>query len=321
MLRKIIGGILLCCMLITGLASCSNTRSDFYEKAYTLSSGTLTLWVGRESEDGKKLSEEDTAKLLSESAALFEKYYTALTQGSDIQQLNSDVNFVFDCDEKTVSAVAEAIELCKKIAGRFVPINGAYTSLVMSGDTDEAKLLSALDLGGADMFSAEGTTLKKTKTEARLDLSCYAAGYALDKTAEFLAENKVKCARVSFGDVERVFGAKPDGTAYTVETVTGRSRGCFKITDGALASLSEEKGGISYGGDFTAVTVFATEGRVAQTLSGALMDMTQDEVKSLYKSGNIAFEAVLSLRDGTVMCTDRAEALYIEETTENEKNK
>lgn len=315
---------------VFSVASCGSAESEFYKAEYSTSAGALTLWAAYEHGDGEKTERFEEQKLVSfgsDAAQRFESVYCMLTSGTELSEINGEVNASLDLDAEFLSALGKAFELSSDTGGAYTPAHGAYLKLVKENAATEDAVAASLAHCGTDKFEIGETYVKKTDKDASVDLCTFAAGYALDEAMALLKENGVTHARLSFEGIEAVFGSKPDGKAYTIGIKDdGKTVGYFRITDGCVAEANTEDKGINYSasasnGDFKAVTVFSPSSYAAQALSNVIINMTEQEVNDLYKNANTEFEAVMIKNDGSVVKTERADTgLFIPETSETAKD-
>ena len=323
---------LLCLFLalitVLSLFSCGEDSPVFCKEEYSTSAGTLTLWAAYSHGDGEKaeaFTDEELSEILKKTADRFETVYTMLTKGQALAEVNGETDVILDADEVFLSVLNQAFKLSADTNGAFTPAHGAYTELKKSGNITEEAVAEALSHCGTDKFIIDKTTVRKSDRKAKIDLCSFAAGYALDEALKVLTESGVEHGRLSLGNLEEVFGSKPDGNAYTIGIENdGVTHGYFRITDGCVSSADTDTENLNYAekdGDFTKVTVFASQASTAEALSRVLLNMSEEEAKALYESHALSFEAVMITKDGKTVMTDRAETgLYIEETSETEKD-
>lgn len=317
------GVICLFLALITvfSLASCGEEKKpEYFTESYNTSAGVLTVYAAYANGEDDAFTDEALAKAAKNSADSFETAYEYVAKNATLDFINRESDVILDCDESYLSLVENIFALSEKTNGRFTPAHGAYTAAVKAEDKTDESVSASLKHCGIDKFTFDKTTVRKSDKSAKIDLAAYAAGYALDEALKTVKESGVKSGRISLGNIEAVFGSKPDGDAYNVGVKTG----FFRITDGCVSYVDGSRENPNYTeneGEFSSVSVFAPDAVTADTVALAVYNMTVDEAKALYDGKAFSFEAVMVTKDGKTVMTDRAgNGLYMEETTAEEKN-
>lgn len=233
-------------------------------------------------------------------------------------------------------AVPELLaELCTLSRGVYTASGGAFDITLrplirLWKDSEAAGVLpgttavsDVLALRGMDGLTYDGTTGVLSKGEGvGIDLGGIGKGAAAEKLLEYLGSSGAGYGVISLGGNIALYGAKPDGEAFSVSLRDPAGRG-------TVGDLSLTGGFVSVSGDYEryyeidgkkyhhifdpdtgypaasglhSVAVISGNGAEADALSTALFVMGYGEGMKLYESGGYDFEAVF-ITDGEIMLT------------------
>ena len=318
--------ILTLLLLLLGLPSCKteDKQTDTFFAMGT--SASVTLY-------GTSEGRAEGATLARSLLAELDGLWSRRIADSDIARLNASPTEITDADDRTVSLVRRAIELSELTDGAF-DITLARISELWEhcGEADrlptDAELSPLLAAVGTAALTADGSRIKKPAAVS-LDLGAIAKGETADCLIERLSSVEgLFGGLVSLGSCVAVFGEKPDGTPFRVSIRDPQDRsatvGKLQLAAGRYLSVSGDYerfvmvGGKQYhhiidpstgypsASGLSSVAVIAADGATADALSTALMVMGEERALALYRSGAVAFEAILIRSDGGIVCTDGA---------------
>lgn len=321
--------LLLCAAAVfSSFFACSGEHMpEYYENSYDMGTDVLSVHFAydtmKEDEDGKKIYFTDN-ELDEIFTSCCDIYADALQQTdhtdptTNLYEINQPVNAVFDIDEEITALLKRALALSGVIDRYYQPVFGSVTQLLKENPQPEPALLEeALTHTGTDKIAVEDTSVYKTDALAQVDITTLGNGYALEKIIACLEESPVVYGFVTLGDSAGVFGTKLDETPYEIgilaDTDEASMEGYVNTEAGYVFVVSEALGGaMDYqtgkpaDSDLAKVAVRSDDAVAAGALARALYAMGYDAGQKLYAAGNISFEAVFFLRDGTVEVTDGA---------------
>ena len=190
------------------------------------------------------------------------------------------------------------------------------------------ELGEALSHTGADKFEFSKTSVKKSDTEAMIDMGALCDGYALDAACDFLDDCISAFGTVTFNGIAGVFGKKGEGETFSVEIGNGED-GVFNIKNGYVALVSADfgkacdfKDGV-IDTDVQHIAVYASDARVAAVIASVGYANGSGSVTALYGRDGLSFEAVILKEDGKEVYTKNAKSneLYTPITTTVEEEK
>ena len=315
---------------------------EYYSATFFAMDTEVTVKLAREAgtDENDKVTYHDDSHLsqivkeCANIAAEKEAKLSRTVPDSAVSELNKEADYFLDTDEELLTLIKIAEDYSKFSSGAFDITVGTVTEL-WNVTSDNASVPSdesieeAASHVGYEKLITDGKTLKKTDRKTKIDLGAIGKGYTLGKIIEYLKTTDVAYGLVSFGGNVGTFGAKPNGTKFKVGITdaadTSRVIGYVYISDGYVSVSGDYErffveGGKVYGHifdpstgrpadcDIVSVAVITTDSSGADALSTALFVTGSEGVTQLYDkaaaSGIADFEAVVQLKDGTVLLTD-----------------
>ena len=314
-MKRIICGALCAILTILSLTACTDKKPSVtsFEAMDTLM--TLTVYGDETVGERMKSRIEELDGLLD-----------ATDKNSEIFRLNH---------EKSASVSADAAELLNRSLELSAQLGGSFDLTVFpavqawgftSGeyrvpDSGELKKLSdridyrRVALSGASAVLSENT---------EVDLGAVAKGYAADVCGKLLGESRAQAAVLNLGGTIRLYGAKPDGSRFTVGIADPDNPaayfGYLSLDSGTVATSGGyeryfEKDGRRYihildpetaapvDNGVLSVTVVTDNGADADALSTALFVMGPDKAADYYR-GHSDLDFAILCKDGTLSLTE-----------------
>ena len=254
--------------------------------------------------------EENTLEAVQSLVRQLDDRWSAHSGNSLLGQLNRGEDAKISPEE---AALLERVEeLSLRTGGTFDP-KMRCVSLAW-GFTD-----------GVEHVPAE-QELQTALTDRQWDLGGALKGYAGDRAAELLEEMGAKCALLNLGGNVQTYGAKPDGTPWSIGIQNpngGDPVGTVSVV-GTMAVVTSgdyqryfEKDGVRYHhilnpetgkpaqSGLSSVTVICREGLTADVLSTALFVMGLEKGADFWRQSD-DFEAVFITDDGRIYTTQGA---------------
>ncbi len=342
-MKKKIISILCAALMLTSLASCGKEEekpSEYYSATFFAMDTEVTVKLSRSAgadENGKVTYHDDShlSQIVKECANIAAKTEAKLSRtiaDSAVSELNKETDYFLGTDPEVLMLIKTAEKYSKLSDGAFDVTVGSVTELwnVTSDSAavpSDESIAEAMSHVGYEKLVTDGVTLKKTDRKTKIDLGAIGKGYALGKIMEYLKTTDVSYGLVSFGGNVGTFGTKPNGAKYKVGVTdaadTSRVIGYVYIGEGFVSVSGDYErffveDGKAYGhifdpstgrpaeSDVVSVAVIMNDAAGADALSTALFVMGSDGVTELYgKSASVPdFEAVVQLKDGTVLLTD-----------------
>ncbi len=259
-----------------------------------------------------------------------EKKFSRTFSGSGIYEFNKS------CDGSLLSAdtselIGKAHGMYQNTDGAFSPYLGAITDLwdiknVNPKVPSDEEINAALDNCDARDMVFSDTGLSKQNPDLKLDLGGIAKGESAKNCIEYLKSKGVKNAVISFGgsvacighsersDTDWNIGIKnPFETSQIIGSINVTD--CYIAVSGAYERSFTENGkryhhifdsktGYPAESDIESTAVISKDGAISDGLSTALFVMGKDKALEFYRKGIYEFEAVLIMKDGTVIVTD-----------------
>lgn len=327
--------------LVVSLSSCGRVEEkpeEYYSATFFAMDTEVTVKLARYA--GKDDNDDDVyhddahlSEIVRECANIAAQKEAKLSRtiaASAVSELNKETDYFLDIDGEVLDLIRTSEKYSKMSGGSFDVTVGTVTELwnVTSDDaavpSDDA-IEEALSHVGYEKLITDGTTLKKTDRKTKIDLGAIGKGYALGAIIEYLKTTDAAYGLVSFGGNVGTFGAKPTGSKYKVgiTDAADKSRviGYVYINEGFVSVSGDYErffveDGKVYGhifdpstgrpaeSDVASVAVISNDAAAADALSTALFVAGSDGVFALYKDHAAEFEAVVQLKDGSVVLTD-----------------
>ena len=269
---------------------------------------------------------QDTCALIRDRAEALDQCLSAVDEGSEIYALNHSGTVSLSGD--TLSLIRRSLTLCDALNGSFditvypaVSAWGFTTGDYRVPTADELKTL------------AEHIDWQKVKVDddtvtlpdgMMLDLGAIAKGCLADECTVILDEAEAAGAVLNLGGTIRLYGAKPDGSSFTVgiadpENPAGcfgtlRLDACVVATSGGYERYFERDGktyihildpaaAAPVENGVLSVTIVADEGVVADAYSTALFVMGADRAAEYYRMHS-GFEYILLTDAGAMYVSE-----------------
>ena len=328
-MKKIIS-VLLCVLLCFLFAGCTNGKNDYQEKNFFVMDAVLTvrLWG---CEDRAEVHFDAIGNTLAE----IESALSRTDAESDVSRINRERS-AGDLSPHTLSVLSTAYDVMLATSGAYLPTMGAISDLWKTAGEenalpDSAALQTAL-VAAREGFTLENGVCTLPAAGALLDLGGIGKGYAVDCILDYLANESVKGALVSFGSSVATFGEKEDGSAFRISL---RSPANATATVGMLQAPT---GVLSVSGDYerfvtvngtryhhiidpatgyptasgiSSASVLAESGALSDALSTAFLVMGEESARALLASGAINAEAVFITADGTTSHTAGLDGVFL----------
>lgn len=266
--------------------------------------------------------------LLSDAEALIysiESELSSTLEESDISRLNREGSCTVSAD--TAELISYALNICDRTNGALdisvYPVMLAWgftTSKYRVPSPDEiSNLLQIVDYHNVSLQDNTVTLSNNSK----IDLGSIAKGYTGDRLLALFREHGVKSALINLGGNVQCIGTKPDGSKWRIAISNPDGSGyagileiadCAVITSGGYERYFEKNGvryhhifdpktGYPASGDIISVTIIASSGILADSLSTALFVMGSEKAVELWRASD-DFEAVMILSDGKILITN-----------------
>lgn len=306
-------------IMLFWLVSC--TEQSNYQSEALFSMNTYTV-VTADTTD--KAVFDGVERLLTTT----EQTYSTTINTSLTSKINE--NTTTTVDKEYAEVIRRLICISKTTKGAFNPCLGLITSLWditgkkhIPTDEEICELLPFCDYSSVIVSETE---ILKNNNQTKLDLGAAIKGYAAEKSIEYLKNNGVNNAMISIGGNIAVTGHSENGSRawrvgiknpFNTETIAGY----IDCTDTVISVSGDyerffEKDGVIYHhifdsktgkpaeSDIKSVAVISSDGLLSDALSTALFVMGADKSLELYNSGVYNFEAIMILKDKTVLLTN-----------------
>lgn len=309
------------CLLISSLICCScSSAPEYHSQAFFAMDTFSELRIYSDMENAEEV--------LIQGKSLIEDIETAISvtkESGDVYRLNEEVSLSAPSPYLT-----ELIEISKEISkitdGCFDIRTGAQISL-WEQCASEGRLPTEAELAAAtalvsSVVTKQSNILIKSNRDLQLHFGAIGKGYATDCVAEQLRASGVTCGMISFVSSVTVFGERASGKAFRVAIrtpdTTGNILGYVSLEDCSLSvsgnyeryyEIGEEKyyhildpkTGAPVDNGILSVIVIAESAAYADALSTAITVMGPERALSLYRVGEVAFEAAILMEDELLM--------------------
>ena len=244
----------------------------------------------------------DDEKILDDAFNLLSRLDKELSMynlSSDISKINSMAGAeAVKVPSEVVDVVKNSLRVYELTGGVFNPLIGPVTRLwtINQGGSfipSPASLDAAVKLSGIKNLEIDGEKIFLKKSGCVLDLGGIAKGYASDRIAALLKENKISSALIDLGGNIYVIGKKPDDSNWNIgvrdpashygepamvlsvhdtSVITSGGYERFKTVNGKkYTHFFDAKTGKSVTNDLLSVTVVTPDGSLADGLATAFM--------------------------------------------------
>ena len=339
MLRSFLTFLLLLCLCLSALPSCSANEEPLSVSFFSMDT-YMTLKAYR---DGH--TEEETREALNAAKAeilRIEQLFSVTSTDSEISRLNRG--------EALEDASADLIHLLRLSAEMHNKTNGAYDVTVyplveLWGFTGEQQSVPAegdihtalleIDFNKITVTQTANGGYSVSANGARLDLGSIAKGYAGQRASELLAQMGFNNVLLVLGGNVQLSGTKPDGSPFRIGiadphkpdgiafTLTcsealrdklGAVNGLAVVTSGTYQRNFEQDGkvyhhlldlssGYPCENGLSSVTVICPDGARADALSSSLFLLGYEKSLELYRAEG-DFEAIFITNTGEKLFTD-----------------
>lgn len=252
MVKKITCAVLAAISALLIFSGCSSKEPISQSGFYFDTAITVTLYDS---------SQEEALSHCFELAGLYESYFSAKMEGSDISRINASPGTPVQVHEETIDLIKKGIAYSKLSEGKFDITIGKLSSLwdfkagtpSMPDARETAAAAAAVDYRNVTV-SGDKVTLENPG--AAIDLGGIAKGYIADKMKEYLLSEGITSGLVNLGGNVLTVGSKPDGSPYTIGIQkpfddTGASVAAIKVTGQSVVTSGIyeryfEKDGIYY---------------------------------------------------------------------------
>lgn len=156
-----------------------------------------------------------------ELAELYENYFSANIEDSDISKINASPERPVRVHEETIDLIEKGLSYSKLSNGKFDITVGKLTSLWdFHAETpklpDAAAVAAAIKTIDYRNVMVNGNEVTLTNPDAALDLGGIAKGYIADKMKEYLLSKGITSGLINLGGNVLTIGTKEDGSAYSI---------------------------------------------------------------------------------------------------------
>ena len=278
----------------------------------------------------KAACDERLMQALCDRCMQFESLFSRTIATSDIGRINAARGAAVEVAPETADLIEKALRYCEESAGRFDITIGAVSSLwdFKKGIIPEPSAIeAAVQHVGYSRVHVDGSTVRLSDPDAKLDLGGIAKGYIADDLCKMLVDGGCASGFVNLGGNVRTVGVRPDGTPWRVGvqdpndergTVVGvvDSRGSSVVTSGLYERSFEQDGnrywhildpktGYPAQTDLVSATVFSSASIDGDGYTKPLFMMGLDEACS-WIAAKDGIEALLIGADGRAVQTDGA---------------
>ena len=250
-------------------------------------------------------------------------------EDSEVSSVNREGSAVLG--EDAAYLVRRALEIFASTGGAFDPTVYPLMELwgFPSGEhhvPTEAELSATLAKVGADRLDFDAATGRLTLGEGQaIDLGAIAKGYTSQRIMDIYREKGVSSGLVSLGGNVQCLGAKPDGSPWRIgvrnpDTEAGGIVAIVAVTDRAVISsggyerffvengvtyehIMDPKTGRPVQNELAQVTIVTPDGTLGDGLSTALYILGLDAACDYWRAHSDSFDAIFTLRDGSVYLT------------------
>jgi len=199
------------------LSSCGNSKIHRYSFSRFLMNTYFEIILYT------TLSENEANKKANETFAIAERLeekYSATHSNSILYLWNNSNKKKFDIDKESFGIISDAIKVSKDTSGAFditvYPLIKVWGFL-----NQEYRLPSPIEIKDElKRVNYKNIVLKKNKIiltkNTRLDLGGILKGYAVDRMVEYLSSQTMSAGIVNAGGNLKVFGTKPDNSAWNI---------------------------------------------------------------------------------------------------------
>ncbi len=317
-------------LLFVSLFGCAG--GDKYQHKYIFAMDTdINIYIN---------ASGDATELISECERLvysIEDIISKTRPGSDVYRLNSGETV--ECDPITISLLKTAKRVYELSDGAFDPTVAGLVSMWKECESenalpDSSRLEYELSLVGFEKISIDENTVSLDEG-VKIDLGGIGKGYAEQAVAELIKEKAqaygVRGYMLDFGGMVGVFGEKSNGEKYNIGIKdpddASKNRGVLRLSSGFVSVSGDYERFVTVGGEkyhhiidtktgypaesgIRSVSVVCDNGALADALSTALFVMGYDAAIELYESGEIEFEAVFFMGNGSTLKTEGADYSY-----------
>ncbi len=252
----------------------------------------------------------------------------ALLDATDAESAIGRLNAGETIDGEVTALVRQAVDYSEATGGAFDPT--VYPLVRLWGFTDEtqrvpsdAEIAAALTKIGTEQVQL-GENAVSLHTGAAIDLGGIAKGYAADRCVALLQQSDA-AALLSLGGNIQTYGAKPDGTPWTIGiadpqqpeqavasvAVTGTKalvtsggyQRYFEADGVTYHHIIDPKTGRPAESGLASVTILADSGTMADAYSTALFVMGLEDAVDFWRAEQ-SFEAVFITTDGEIYATE-----------------
>ena len=301
-------------LLAVLLLSACGTRAPVQKELFAMDTVfSLKVW-----------GDEAALDAVSDELTRLDSLLDATDEASAIGRLNAGEPL----DGEAAMLVRQAVDYSEATGGAFDPT--VYPLVRLWGFTDEtqrvpsdAEIAAALTKIGTEQVQL-GENAVSLHTGAAIDLGGIAKGYAADRCVALLQQSDA-AALLSLGGNIQTYGAKPDGTPWTIGiadpqqpeqavasvAVTGTKalvtsggyQRYFEADGVTYHHIIDPKTGRPAESGLASVTILADSGTMADAYSTALFVMGLEDAVDFWRAEQ-SFEAVFITTDGEIYATE-----------------
>ena len=336
---KRICSLLLVIVALINIAGCNKTKKEKFTDYSFDYFDTVTIIVGyEESKDVFDSNCEKIKKLLEEYHQLYNIYntYDGVNNLCAVNKTVDGEHVELTVDDKIIEMLQYAKEMHDVTNGNMNVAMGSVLSIWHNyrenGINDPAsatippldQLMTAADHTDIDdlIIDSENKTVYLADPEMKLDVGAVAKGYAVEKAAEWMAEQGINGYSLNVGGNIRIVGKRDDGNKWKVgienpdttdtelpyieylmledmSVVTSGNYQRFYEVDGKRYHHIIDPETLMPGDNFRSVTVVCKSSALGDALSTALFNMNYEEGVALLEKFRDA-EALWVFPDGEI---------------------
>lgn len=171
----------------------------------------------------------------SEDGLIMDKVYDRLFEienimsktkkDSDIYKINKNLEEPIRVQDETYQVLREAVDISKRIDGKFDPTIGPLVNLWNINDSEKERnwIPEEIEIDNAkrlvnfnNIEFLENNEIRLKDKEMELDLGGIVKGFAADEIVKILKDENIKSAMIDLGGDLYAYGEKPDGSSWNI---------------------------------------------------------------------------------------------------------
>ncbi|MCR5143783.1 MAG: FAD:protein FMN transferase [Lachnospiraceae bacterium] len=194
------------------LCGCSNSKATFSDTGVYFDT---VINISLQGKDGDKEIEK-----CFQLAQKYEDLFSATKEGSDIYNINHNINSPVEVSDETIDLLKEGIKYCKESQGSFDITVGHLSNDLWHLSNNNGDIPSQNDIDNAltaidynNIVISDSTVMLK-EDNAAIDLGAIAKGYIADEMKEMIIEDGYDTGIINLGGNVLVIGEKDSDEGY-----------------------------------------------------------------------------------------------------------